>query len=457
MENNTEKTKMEFYGGVLGSWMPILSLVLFMIGLVVTGHVSLKLFWTAGFFALSVGFLFAKDKKKFNEVALEGLTDPMFSVLCMAFILAGILSQTLRQSGLINGLLFFATKFGLNAALIPVITFLVSMLISTSCGTTGGTVSTVTPIMLPLAVNMGCDPALVLGAIISGGYFGDNLAPISDTTIASAYSNEIDVPTCVRTRIPFSAIAGVTAAILYVVFGFRTTTALAESVAVNAEYAKTVVMLLIPAVMVVLMLKGMDLIPVLIICNLLGMLLNLVMGFMTFETLISAEGPIVAGVEGMVSIVVFCMFLFMVLQLTKSSGAFEELIEFVQRFCKSPRSSELVCACLTIFVTAAIAISTVAIVVVGPIVRQVLKKFNIHRSRGANITDGLAAATAGVLPYNGSFMMATALAFSSEVLPDTFSVLSIPKFSFHCLLLFVVYFASILTGVGRKFETEEQK
>jgi len=456
-EHEDGSQKLAFYGGEVGSWAPILSLVLFMIGLVVTGHVSLKLFWTAGFFALCVSFLFAKDKKLFNSTALSGLTDPMFSVLCMAFILAGILSQLLRQSGLINGLLWLTTTLHLNTSFIPLITFLTCVMISTSCGTTGGTVSTVTPIMLPLAVSLGCNPSLIMGAIISGSYFGDNLAPISDTTIASAYTQEAEVPAVVRSRLVYSLTAGFAAALLFMYFGFKTTGTAPENLNIDPAYAKTLIMLIIPVIMVILMLRGMDLVPTLIVCNMIGIGLNLILGFVGLEKLFLADGPIIAGIEGMLSIVVFCMFLFQILQLTKQSGAFDTIIEKAQSICKTPMQSELVCAFLIIFAVATIAISTVAIVVVGPIARQILKKFNIDRKRGANIIDGLGAATAGVLPYNGSFMMATALAVSSGVLPDDFSVLSIPPYSFHCIMLFVVFFISIFTGWGRKFETPEEK
>lgn len=450
-----EEKRIEFYGRKIGAWLPMITMVIVMIMLVITGNVSLKLFWIAGFSGLCAGFLLAKDKKFFNQTVLEGLTDPMFSVLCMAFILAGILSQMLRQSGLIDGLLWFSTTLGLDSAFIPAITFAVCVLISTSCGTTGGTVSTVTPIMLPLAVQLGCNPALIMGAIISGAYFGDNLAPISDTTIASSLTQEAEVPQVVQSRFKYSIIAGATAFVLYIYFGFKTTEEVVTKLNVDSSHAKTLIMLVVPVLMVILMLKGMDLVPTLLICNMLALVLNLGMKFIDINKVISVEGPIVAGVDGMISIVVFCMFLFEILQMTKKSGVFEDVISGVSGKCKSPMQAELVSAVVTIFAVVTIAISTVAIVVVGPIVRQLLKKFQVDRRRGANIIDGLAAATAGVLPYNGSFMMATALAFSSGVLSDSFSVLSIPKFSFHCIMLFAVYFVSIFTGWGRKFENEE--
>lgn len=450
----TEKSvkKLQFYGGSIGGWVPLGSLVVFMLLLVITKHISLKVFWTAGFFALTLSFLLAKDKKQFSDVALKGLTDPMFSVLVMIFILAGILSHLLRQSGLINGLLWLSTSLGLEASFLPVITFITCMLISTACGTAGGTVATATPILLPLSVKLGCDPALILGAIVSGAFFGDNLAPISDTTIASSLTMESEVPKVVKNRLKYSLIAGILACVLYVIFGNLTTNALTETVTVDASNAKTLVMLAIPAIMVFLMLRGQDLVAVLLICDMAAIILNVVMGFITFETLFTAKGPIVAGIESMLSIVVFEILLFALLGLTKASGNFESLIESASNACKTERQAELMIGALTVIGVIATAINTVTIVMIGPVANKLFKKFNLDRRRGANILDGLSCATAGVLPYNGTMMTMFGLAITTGAIPEAFSIMAVPKYSFHCILLFIVFFISIFTGWDRHYE-----
>ena len=65
----------------------------------------------------------------------------------------------------------------------------------------------VLPVLLPVAATVGANPSVVVGAIVSGAIFGDNLAPISDTTIASALTQDAEVRDVVRTRLPYSLIA----------------------------------------------------------------------------------------------------------------------------------------------------------------------------------------------------------------------------------------------------------
>lgn len=108
---------------------------------------------------------------------MKGLQNPILGTVIMAYLMAGILAQLLRQSGLIDALIWGITRLGLNAGWIPLVGFLACVLISTSCGTSTGSVTAVAPVLLPLAHSLGINMGLMCGTIISGAIFGDNLAP----------------------------------------------------------------------------------------------------------------------------------------------------------------------------------------------------------------------------------------------------------------------------------------
>ena len=82
----------------------------------------------------------------------------------------------------------------------------------------------------------------------AGSCFGDNLAPISDTTIASSLSREVDVMKVVRSRFKYALIAGAISVVGYPVFGFMDAGngVSAEMAAVDATYASSIVFLIIP-------------------------------------------------------------------------------------------------------------------------------------------------------------------------------------------------------------------
>lgn len=447
--------KLYFHGGLLGAWIPMVTFVVIMITAALTGHISLMVFAAGAFVAVCTGFLLSKDKKEFDNAVIDGVGDHMLATMTVAFIMAGILSQLLRQSGLIQGLIWLSSQLHLNANFLPVITFITCVLISTACGTTGGTCAAVTPIMLPLAVGFGCNPGLIVGAIMSGSIFGDNLAPISDTTIASAMTQETDVSSVVKTRLPYSIISGLGASLLYIYFGFRTLNAEAVMTQADASKAPSLVMLILPVIMALLMTKGVGLVSTMLVCNMLGIALNLALGLIPFSTMISADGPVVAGISGMAGLILFCIMLFAVLELTKRSGAFDQLISGIHSKCDTPRKAELASAGMTIFGMIAIAASTANIIIVGPFVRQLTKKFHIARTRGANITDGLSTAFGGIVPYNSSFLLCMSLAAASGVVADTFSFREVLPYCFHSYGLIILYVGSALTGIGRKFENSD--
>lgn len=98
--------------------------------------------------------------------------------------------------------------------------FLISSVISFSTGTSWGTFSIMIPVAVPMAVAMDANIALCIGAVISGGIFGDHCSPISDTTIISSMAADCEVIEHVKTQMPYALISGVISLVLFVVFSF---------------------------------------------------------------------------------------------------------------------------------------------------------------------------------------------------------------------------------------------
>ena len=61
--------------------------------------------------------------------------------------------------------------------------------------------------------------AIAVGAVLSGGLFGDHCSPISDTTILSSTGAECDLVEHVRTQLPYALVNGVIALIAFIIAG----------------------------------------------------------------------------------------------------------------------------------------------------------------------------------------------------------------------------------------------
>ena len=103
---------------------------------------------------------------------------------------------------------------------LPALVFLLGAIMSFATGTSYGTFAIMVPIALPLAVSTGVNPMLMFGAVISGGIFGDNTSPISDTTIMTSIGSRVAVVDHVRTQLPYALIAGVCGLLAFLAMGF---------------------------------------------------------------------------------------------------------------------------------------------------------------------------------------------------------------------------------------------
>ena len=114
-------------------------------------------------------------------------------------------------------------KAWLSPALVPFLIFLISCFIAFSTGTSWGTFAIMIAIAVPMARQMEVNEILAIAAALGGGIFGDHCSPISDTTILSSMAAATDHIDHVKTQLPYVMLAGIGAALLYLIVGFSTT------------------------------------------------------------------------------------------------------------------------------------------------------------------------------------------------------------------------------------------
>lgn len=140
---------------------------------------------------------------------------PVALILLFAFAIGKVTTEL--KTGLYLASLASET---LSVYFLAGIIFLLSSLIAFSTGTSWGTFSIMIPVAVPMAVGMDANIALCIGAVISGGVFGDHCSPISDTTIISSMAADCEVVEHVKTQLPYALISGLIAFTLFIGFSF---------------------------------------------------------------------------------------------------------------------------------------------------------------------------------------------------------------------------------------------
>ena len=188
-------------------------------GDILKGSGSSSIFYTMLTTLIFTLFYFVGSKNMslgiWSKTALEGAVKlfPIAMVLLFAFAIGEVTTQ-LKTGHYLASL----ADENLSIYLLAGVIFLISSLISFSTGTSWGTFSIMIPVAVPMAVAMDANTALCIGAVISGGIFGDHCSPISDTTIISSMAADCEVIEHVKTQMPYAIISGVIAFILFIVF-----------------------------------------------------------------------------------------------------------------------------------------------------------------------------------------------------------------------------------------------
>jgi Na+/H+ antiporter NhaC len=135
-------------------------------------------------------------------------------VLVLAWSL-GAISKDLQTAQYIVSL----AKGGFSPALIPAVAFVIGSIISFSTGSSWGTYAIMLPLIISVAHELGSPMYVCIGAVLSGGLFGDHSSPISDTTIVSATGAGCSPLDHVRTQLPYALVNGAVCIIAFIIAG----------------------------------------------------------------------------------------------------------------------------------------------------------------------------------------------------------------------------------------------
>ena len=109
---------------------------------------------------------------------------------------------------------------GFPAWLLPLVVFLLSAIISFATGSSWGTFAIMLPLVIPTAFAIDAALLVSIGAVLSGGLFGDHCSPISETTILSATGASCRQYDHFKTQLPYALMNGSIAMVAFAVGGW---------------------------------------------------------------------------------------------------------------------------------------------------------------------------------------------------------------------------------------------
>ena len=414
----------------------------------------------AFFAALVTGIIFTKDEKAYGEALVYGLSKPMFAVIVLAVILAAISGKLISSSGVVQTIATYVVTAGFTGKLFVAASFLITCLLAFATGTSVGTYFVVIPILFPVGVMAGAAPEFMIGAIVSGAAFGDNLGPISDTTIASSATQHADLGTVVKTRTRYSLPAAAGALLLFLLFSGTTDEAPAMVGTDGLTNPVSLVMLVVPVVIIVLCMMRKHLITALSWGILAGIAVGLLSGIYTVENLVSfpggftVSGAIIEAITGTAGTVAMLIGVFSLLGVLERSGFFEDVGALLTRLAKRERSTEATIVLSVGVLSMVTGVISVAIVALGDLINEIGEKAGVNRYRRANLMDCTGCVFCFLAPWTVHCVIPAQLTAQfgegASVAPG-----SVPFVNYYSLCMLVMLVFAVVTGYGRKPPKEE--
>jgi Na+/H+ antiporter NhaC len=418
--------------------------------------------WVVLVGAIVVGVALAPDRAAWCDTLLDGMSQRMVLLMVCAWLFAGVLGAVLSQAGLVQALATVAQRAELGAGAFTAMTFVACCLLSTATGTSFGTILVAGPLLYPAGAAVHAVPAVLAGAILAGATFGDSISPISDTSIASSGTQQVDLGGTVRARLKYVVPAGLLALVVLWWLASRGahTGVFTTTNAATSASLLPLVLLVVPVLVVARLIRGAHLIEALLTGVVLAAALGLLTGDLSIADLAQLDaanftvtGAVVTGMKRAVGVSVFTLLLSGLVATVRAAGVLDGLVAFAQRAVPSRRGTEAWIVALASMAVVLTTHSVVAMLAIGDLVHDAGARAGIDGYRRANLMD----LTVCTWPFLLPFFLPTILTASMTrgaagampaLTPGTIGVHNM--YAWALLLMLVVMIAG---GLGRTAPT----
>lgn len=361
--------------------------------------------------ALVVAFIMY-PKTKFNKkmsIVSKAIGDENIVTMCLIFLAAGGFSGAVKAAGGVDSTVNFALSL-IPGSVAVVGLMLIGCFISLSMGTSMGTIAALSSIAMGISEKTGFSMAICIGAVVCGAMFGDNLSMISDTTIAAVRTQGCEM----KDKFKANFLIVLPAALVSFVLFFIATRNGDFQVSGDLEYN---ILQILPYIFVLVgALIGFNVFVVLLGGIVMSVIVGVATGAMAPSAIFTAIGD---GVTGMYDITVISIVVAAIVALVRYHGGITFILQLIRKLVRGPKGAQIGISLLALLVDAATANNTVAIVIAGPIAKEIGDEYKIAPKRVASLLDIFASVGQGIIPYGAQMLLAaTAVGLTPfEIMP----------------------------------------
>lgn len=380
----------------------------------------------------------------------KGIGEKNIITMILIFLCAGAFTGAVGSIGGVES----TVNFGLSV--IPpefavMGLFIIGCFISTSMGTSVGTITALAPIGYGISVATGFSAPLCLAAVVSGAMFGDNLSMVSDTTIAAVNTQGCNMKDKFKQNFFIVLPAAVVSIVVFVLLTMGQKAEISGDLSYNFWKIVPYLFVLVSAI------AGLNVFLVLAGGTVCSIIIGLCLGdpSITFLTILKGIG---SGMTSMYDISLISLVVAGIVEIIKANGGIDAIIYAIRRCVKGKRGAQAGIAVLVTLVDFFTANNTVAIVISGPIAKDIATEFDISPRTSASLLDIFASVAQGIIPYGAQLLAAGSFIFEGVAVQiSPVSIIPYLVYPFVMALsaiCYIIFFGG--RSKGRKNEETEQ-
>lgn len=376
-------------------------LVIFLGSGVITGDFYAMPAIVAFLIALFVAFCQNRGLSFDEKISIisKGVGNENIITMSLIFLCAGAFSGAVTAAGGVESTVNLGLSI-LPAKVAVVGLFIIGCFISVSMGTSMGTIAALAPIAVGISEKTGFSLAVCIGAVVCGAMFGDNLSMISDTTIAAVKTQGCEMKDKFRENFFIVLPAAIVTIVLFFFITRNGNFKLAEELTYNIWRVVPYVLVLVGALI------GINVFLALISGTVISLIVGVATGSLAVGDMFAAVGE---GVTGMYDITVISIVVACIVSLVKEFGGIRFILNLIKKSIKGQKGGEIGIAGLSLLVDMCTANNTVAIVMAGPIAKEISEEFDISSRRSASLLDIFTSVGQGMIPYGAQLLSAASL------------------------------------------------
>ncbi len=388
--------------GNVWALLPIFTFLIIFLGSgIITGDFDTMPAIVAFLIALAVAFLQNRNLK-FNEkiaVIAKGVGDENIITMSLIFLCAGAFSGAVKAAGGVESTVNLGLSI-LPSSIAVVGLFIIGCFISVSMGTSMGTIAALAPIAVGISEKTGFAMAICIGSVVCGAMFGDNLSMISDTTIAAVKTQGCEMKDKFKENFLIVLPAALITIVIFLLITRNGDFRMTEELSYNIWKVVPYVLVLIGALI------GINVFVVLIGGTIVSLIVGVATGSIALDQMFVVVG---SGVTDMYDITVISIVVACIVSLVKEHGGIQFVLNLIHKNIKSEKGAELGIAGLSLVVDACTANNTVAIVMAGPIAKEISDEFGVDSKRSASLLDIFSSVGQGLIPWGAQLLSAATL------------------------------------------------